>query len=407
MRQFIVFILLVCLCFEGKTQNILPFYYDTLQRNQEINIYTSGEFASSAISNQLMNKFILGGEISNELIEKVNGKHKSLNRIGFYADPIIEYINYTIQPFKQKNWGIIIKAGMFYSGAARYRSGLYGLVFRGNEPYLGSEVDLSNTTAGITGAHKVGFGFIDSKTKSSITLNIYGITNHINGYLDDSYFKQDETGFSAELLLNGRADVAAGTYYKGLGAGIDANLFFKIGPENKQSFIQFSIQNLGIGFINKNVVRYSMDTTIYHDGYTISDLTNGETLFGKGKNIADEIGLSRDTVAKTIALPFTIQIGKIIDEHTSKPFQLFYGGRVYVQNGALPMLYFGGHYRSKKWFRMGAGVSYGGFTGLRANVYAQGAWKQFNIGLATTDIVGMSGQGKGYACTLNLSYRFL
>ncbi len=407
MRQFIVFIILVCLCFEGKTQNILPLYYDTLQRNQEINVYASGEFASSAISNQLMNKFIFGGEISNEIIEKINGKHKSLNRIGFYADPTIEYINYTIQPFKQKNWGIIIKAGMFYSGAARYRSGLYGLAFRGNEPYLGSEVDLSNTTAGITGAHKVGFGFIDSKTKSSITLNIYGITNHINGYLDDSYFKQDETGFSAELLLNGRADVASGTYYKGLGAGIDANLFFKIGPENKQSFIQFSIQNLGIGFINKNVVRYSMDTTIYHDGYTISDLTNGETLFGEGKNIADEIGLSRDTVAKTIALPFTVQIGKIIDEHNTKPFQLFYGGRVYVQNGALPMLYFGGHYRSKKWFRMGVGVSYGGFTGLRANLYAQGAWKQFNIGLATTDIVGMTGQGKGYACTLNLSYRFL
>lgn len=407
MRQFIVLIILVCACVEGKAQNILPLYYDTLQRNQEINVYASGEFASSAISNQLTNKFIFGGEIPNEIIEKINGKHKSLNRIGFYTDPTIEYINYTIQPFKQKNWGIIIKAGMFYSGAARYRNGVYGLAFRGNEPYLGSEVDLSNTVVGITGAHKLGFGFIDSKTKSSITLNIYGITNHINGYLDDSHFKQDETGFSAELLLNGRADVASGTYYKGLGAGIDANLFFKIGSENKQSFIQFSIQNLGIGFINKNVVRYSMDTTIYHDGYTISNLTNGETLFGEGKNIADEIGLGRDTVAKTIALPFTVQIGKIIDEHNTKPFQLFYGGRVYVQNGALPMLYFGGHYRSKKWFRVGAGISYGGFTGLRANLYVQGAWKQFNIGLATTDIVGMTGQGKGYACTLNLSYRFL
>lgn len=406
MRQIIISITLICLSFGSSAQNILPLYYDTLQRGQEVNISTSGEFASSAISNRLTNKFIFGGDISNELIDRVYDQHKSLNRIGFYTDPTIEYINYNVRAFKAKNWGIIVKAGMVFSGAARYKSGIYGLMFQGNEPYLGTEIDLSNTFFGITSAHKLGVGFIDGKTKSSVTLNLYGITNHINGYLNDSYFKQDETGFSAELMLNGKADLTSGTYYKGLGVGVDANLFFKIGSDTKQSFLQFSIQNIGIGFINKNVNRYTMDTTIYHDGYTISDIVNGKTLFGKDKNIADEIGLQRDTVAKTIALPFTVQIAKIIDEHNTKMFQMFYGGRVYVQNGALPMVYIGGHYRSRNWFRMGVGVSYGGFTGFRANLYAQGAWKQFNIGIATTDIAGMIGQGKGYACTLNLSYRF-
>lgn len=407
MRQILIFLFFILMFLNGKAQNMLPLYYDTLQRTQEINIYASGEFASSAISNQLTRHFLFGGNISNEIIEKTYGKHRPLNRIGFYAEPTIEYINYNVTPFKSKNWGIIVKAGALYSGASRYRQDLYGLMFRGNEPYLGSEIDLSNMVAGITTAQKVGFGFIDGKSKSSVTLNIYGITSHFNAYLNDSYFKQDETGYAAELLLNGRADMTTGAYYKGIGVGIDANLFFKVGPNEKPSFIQFSIQNLGVGFLNKNVVRYSMDTTLYYNGYTISDLTNGQTIFGEGKNIADEIGLSRDTVSKTIALPFSVQIGKIIDEHNTKPFQLFYGGRVYVQNGTLPMLYIGGHYRSKKWFRMGAGISYGGFTGFRANLYAQGAWKQFNIGLSTSDVAGMVGVGRGYAYTLNISYRFL
>lgn len=406
-RHIVVFTLFLSVFFHGRAQNLLPLYYDTLQRNQEINVFASGEFASSAISNRLIKHFVFGGHISNDLIEEVDGKQKSLNRIGFYTDPSIEYINYNVKPFKAKNWGIIAKAGMLYSGAARYRSGLFGLMFRGNEPYLGSEIDLSNMTAGITSAHKIGFGFIDAKSKSSITLNVYGITNYFNTYLNDSHFKQDETGFDAELLLNGQAEMTSGTFYKGIGVGLDANLFFKIGPDEKPSFIQFSIQNLGIGFINRNIVRYSMDTTLYHDGFTISELTNGQTMFGEGKNIADEIGVKRDTVSKTIALPFTVQIGKIIDEHNTKTFQLFYGGRVYVQNGALPMLYVGGHYRSKKWFRMGVGASYGGFTGFRANLYAQGAWKQFNIGLSTSDVAGMIGVGKGYAYSLSLSYRFL
>lgn len=402
-----VFILFGFMSFEGKSQNLLPLNYDTIQRNQEINVYASGEIASTSISNQLTKHLLFGGNISSEVIEKIDGKQKSLNRIGFYAEPTLEYVNYNVRPFKSVNWGIVVKAGAFYSGAARYRSGLFGLGFRGNEPYLGSEIDLSNMTANITATHKIGFGFIDGKSKSSITLNIYGITNHFSSHLNDSYFKQDETGYNAELLLKGRADNSRGPYYKGLGVGVDANFFFKIGPDEKPSFIQFSIQNLGVGFLNKNVVRYAMDTTLYHDGFTISQLTNGETMFGKDKNVADEIGLQRDTVSKTIALPFTVQIGKIIDEHNTKLFQLFYGGRVYVQNGALPMLYFGGHYRSKKWFRMGAGVSYGGFTGFRANLYAQGVWKQFNIGLSTTDVAGMIGVGRGYGYSLNLSYRFL
>ncbi|MBX2950238.1 MAG: hypothetical protein KF704_13240 [Crocinitomicaceae bacterium] len=408
MRLFAGFIFLFFVLFFSTAQNFLPLNYDTLQRKHEINLVGSGEFAASSVSNKLTNYFIFGGEIPNDLITRLDGKQRSLNRIGFYAEPTLEYINYSIRPFKTKNWGIIVKAGMFSSGAARYTNGLFGLMFRGNEPYLGSEIDLSNMVVGTTTAHKIGFGLIDGKSKSSVSLNIYGITNYIGAYLGDAFFKQDESGFAAELLLTGgRADITStGPYYKGIGVGVDANFFFKLGSEEKPSFLQFSIQNLGVGFINKNIVRYSMDTLIQYDGYTISNLTNGETIFGEGKNIGDELGLKRDTVSKTIALPFTVQIGKIIDEHNTKMFQFFYGGRVYIQNGAIPMLYAGAHYRSKKWFRMGIGVSYGGYTGFRANLYAQGAWKQFNIGLATSDVVGAIGLGKGYGGSLSLSYRF-
>ncbi len=407
MRSLVVFIFLFFVLFSSTAQNFLPLNYDTLQRKHEINLIGSGEFATSSVSNKLTNYFVFGGEIPADLITKVDGKQRSLNRIGFYAEPTLEYINYNAKPFKTKNWGIVVKAGLFSSGAARYRDGLFGLMFRGNEPYLGSEVDLSNMVVGLTTAHKIGFGFIDGKSKSSISLNVYGITNYIGAYLNDASFQQDETGFDAELRLNGRADITSmGPYYKGIGVGIDANFFFKVGPDEKPSFLQFSVQNLGVGFINKNISRYSMDTLIQYDGYTISNLTNGETVFGEGKNVADELGLRQDTVSKTIALPFTVQIGKIIDEHNTKMFQFFYGGRVYVQNGSIPMLYAGAHYRSKKWFRMGVGVSYGGYTGLRANLYAQGVWKNFNIGIATSDVVGTIGVGKGYGCSLNLSYRF-
>ncbi len=403
---YMILILLTTFSLNGFSQNLLPFAYDTLQRAHEINVFASGELAATALPNKFSKNFIFGGEISSTLIEKVEGKQKALNRLGFYTDPTLEYINYKVQPFKKKNWGIIVKAGAFYSGAARYRKGAFGLLFRGNEPYLGSEVNLSNMVAGFMGAHKIGFGFIDAKTKSSITLNIYGITNYFGYYNEDAYFLQDADGFNAEIGIKGKAQMAAGPFYKGVGVGFDANLFFKVGKDEKPSYLQLSFQNLGIGFINKNIRNYSMDTVLHHDGYTLSDIINGTTIFGKDKNIGDELGLKRDTVSKVVALPFTFQIGKIIDEHNTKMFQFYYGAKVYVQNGSLPLIYAGAHYRSKKWFRLGLGASYGGFTGFRANLYVQGVWKQFNVGLATSDLIGMIGLGRGYAASLNLSYRF-
>lgn len=388
-------------------QNFLPFVYDTLDRHHEINLNASGEFASSSISNQLTNRFIFGGEINPDLIQKIEGKQKNLNRIGFYTDPNIEYINYKVRPFQKKDWGIIVKAGLLSSAGARYKSGAFGLAFRGNEPYLGSTIDLSNMFVGMLAAHKVGFGFISSKSKSNVSLNFYGITNYINGYLNEASLYQDETGFNAELAMNGKAmTTTKSPYYKGLGVGIDANFYFKVGKSEKPSFIQFSVQNLGVGFINKNVVRYEMDTTILYDGYTIANLTNGETLFGKDKNITEEIGLKNDTISRTVALPFTVQIAKIIDEHNTKAIQFYYGIRVYVHNSALPMGYFGVHYRTKTWFRMGLGASYGGYTGFRANLYLQAALKNFNVGISTSDLIGLTGFGKGYGLSLGASYRF-
>lgn len=387
-------------------QNVLPISYDTLGRKQDIILNASGQLASTNIPSNMLNYFLVGGEIPSNLLSDVSEDQQALNRVGFYAAPTLIYSNYQLKPFKKMNWGMTFKVGAVYSGASRYQGDFFGLVFRGNEPYLGTKLDLSNQVVGFFAAHKIGFGLINFQSKSSVTLNVYGITNYLGAYTNESYMMQDESGFNAELQLNGEASFATGPFYKGIGVGVDANLFFKIKFKNKPSFLRFSIQNLGVGFIKDNIIRYQIDTVLYENGYTISDLTNGTTLFNKDKNLAEQVGVSKDTISKTIALPFTVQLGKIIDEHNLNRFQLFYGAKIFVQNGSLPMLYLGGHFRSKKWFRMGLGVSYGGYAGFRANLYVQARWEQFHLGIGTTDLIGSIGLGNGYSCAMNLSYRF-
>src|SRR5690606_6672084 len=180
------------------------------------------------------------------------------------------------------------------------------------------------------------------------------------GYLNESYLQQDSSGMAAELMLNGTFETAVGhTYYQGIGVGVDASVILKMQTRNHPAFLQFQVQNLGVGFLTAPVARYSMDTTFYYTGFELEDLVGEETVFNDGTKLVDEIGLKRDTVQPVIALPFTIQIAKIIDEHNTNLVQAFYGVKIYGQNGAIPMVFAGAQIRASEWLRFGASLSYG------------------------------------------------
>lgn len=400
---------LVLLAGTSFAQEVLPTVYDTLIRSQEVIVSGVGEYSSTAIPNSFSSYFIRGGEIPDDEIDATLAGHQQLNRIGAWVQPELIYNNYNIRIFKKKEWGMQVKAGMLITGAGRYTDGLFGLAFDGNERYLGSTADLSNSVFRLVQAQKVGFGLIDVKSKSSVTLNVYGIRNYFSGYLNESWLQQDSSGSMAQLMLNGSVESAMSTtYFKGIGVGFDANFIFKVRAGDRPSFVQFQVQNLGVGFITTPVARYEMDTTLNYSGFEVADLVGDETVFNDGTKWDEEIGLKRDTVqSAVIALPFTIQIAKIIDEHNTKLVQSFFGVKVYGQSGAIPLVFAGAQLRPADWFRFGASLSYGGYTGLRGGLYVQAVWDQFNVGLSTNNIVGMvSKSGYGQAYSLGMSYRF-
>lgn len=387
----------------------MPMIYDTLEtRKQEVVLDGAGQLSSTAVSNSLFNFFIKGGEIPENVRSDNYNQHNDLNRVGVIAQGELSYINYTVRPFEKKNWGILVKAGTLTTVSSRYRSGLFGLAFLGNEPFLGTTIDLSNSTATYIGAHKLGFGFIDLKSKSSVNLNVYGITNYNHGYLNNSSLTQDAQGYNAEVILNGQFEkTSRSTYFKGLGVGVDANFILPIDAFSKRSYIQFQVQNLGVAFLIHKVVRYSMDTIIQFNGFEINDFVGDGAIVNNGTSVFDAIGLKNDTItADPIALPFSIQVAKIIDEHSSNLLQSYYGIQAYYQKGAIPMVYAGLQVKPIEWFRFGASVSYGGFAKFRGGLYVQAVMKKINLGIATTNIVGMvSKKGFGQAYSFRINYR--
>lgn len=407
MKKLVLFFAL-SLQLNSFAQNILPIVYDTNLRTQEFVLSGGIDLSTTAIKNSLTRYFIRGGEIPEDVRQSSYDNHQSRDRVGAVIQPELTYINYNIQPFKSKNWGIQVKAGMNVVASGRYTKGLFGLAFLGNEQFLGTTVDLSNSNFSFYSGHKLGFGIIDAKTKSSVTLSVHGITSYANGNLDSANFHQSADGYDALINLSGSFETTSrSTFYKGLGVGIDADFILPIQVAGKTSFLQFQIQNLGVGFLTDDRITYSMDTSIQYNGFEINELVGDNAILNQDRDVLDAIGLHRDTVAaKPIALPFSIQVGKIVDEHKTQLLQSFFGVRAIYQKGAIPLLYAGMQIRATDYLRFGVSGSYGGFAKFRAGIYCNLVLPKFNLGISTTNLIGMvakSGLGQSYS--LHLNYR--
>ena len=407
MRKLVVFFSLMLQSISWG-QNILPIAYDTNLRSQEFILIGGIDLSTTGIKNSLTRYFIRGGEIPEDVRQSSFDNHSSRNRVGAVVQPEFTYINYNVKPFKSKKWGIQVKAGMNVVASGRYTKGLFGLAFLGNDQFLGTTVDLSNSNFSLYGGHKLGFGIIDAKTKSSVTLSIHGITSYSNGHLDSANFYQSADGYDALINLSGSFETTSrSTFYKGLGVGVDADIILPIEMAGKTSFLQFQIQNLGIGFLTDDRITYSMDTSIHYSGFQISDLIGDNALLKEDKDVLDAIGLHRDTVAsKPIALPFSVQVGKIVDEHKTQLLQAFFGARAIYQKGAIPLIYAGMQIRATDYLRFGMSGAYGGFAKFRIGIYCNAVFPKFNLGISTTNLIGLvSKSGLGQAYSLHLNYR--
>ena len=85
-------LLFLGLCVSEVQAQLLPLQYDTTERSQEIIVNAGGEYMGNAVQNQLANKFLFGGTITDEIKDASFDKHKAINRFGGVLNGEIEYI---------------------------------------------------------------------------------------------------------------------------------------------------------------------------------------------------------------------------------------------------------------------------------------------------------------------------
>ncbi len=393
MKIFQVILVLFSLLFCVQLQaQILPIEYDTLKRNNHEIVLEGGvDFYATAVQRDIFSKFIQGGLITSEMKDNSFNRHKGVNRLGALAGGEIEYHNFSKKLFKKKDWGYVIKGGYHFFAGMIYSQDLFGLAFYGNERYMGETIDFSGTNVSYMAFQKVGFGMIDNKTKSSVSLNVYNISDRFTANFRTAELFQDAAGDNLSLEMDGEVELRnSNNFSQGVGLGLD--LDFKVpvawGKEGRKAFLRFQAQNVGVAYLYEKQKVYSFDTTFEFNGLTFEQVIGDNSILSDSLNILDTLGISSNDRNRTVMLPGFIQIGKIVDEHYDGQLQSFFGLRLYPSLIYSPYVFAGLDYHPADWVRIGVNAAYGGFGGFRAGLYSSFSFNNYSLGLGSENILG-------------------
>lgn len=405
--KFYVITFLLLLCDGLWAQNVFPLIIDTTTIRHEVNLYAGGFTFGNTLRNELTNKFIFGGFISDEIKVRSMEHMLDVNRFSIVANGEIDYKNYNVNMFGKSNWGMVVRGGYYLFNAFQFPKSIFQLGFQGNAHLSENSLDLSNTHFEVMNFQKIGFGIVDKKTKSSVVLNFVNGSSYYKGNIFEGTYRQSASYDSIQLSIDGNLDYNDGSSFSnGQGFALDADFRFKIGwGKKRNAYIQLKVNNLGILFFNHPTQHYVIDTTYNYSGFSFKQLMGQTNLFSDDFSMTDSLRLTSYSKSSVVWLPGYIQIGKVADRNSPYKWQSFFGVNLYTTVISLPQVYAGVHYQPNKWFATGVHLSYGGFGGLRGGIYFDFKLKNVAIGIATNSIYGIiSKRGFGISSQFRLKW---
>ena len=392
-------LLLICLlslvsCFVLKAQFNNDFLY-YIKYGNSVNLHAEYELNSTAVQNDLMDKFIYGGNIDSITKARTQNRLHKHNRIG-------GSYNAGVTAF----WGADKSKYHFVAGLkqvqmanASFSGDAFNLLMSGNKMFEGKTADISKTNVNNYQYQEMKLGLIwdniDSTAKFGVSL----------AYLKGQSFDQIRTGAASiytapdasQINANVNGSLVMSDTSKGknnLGAfngnGMAAEFFAYIPYTSKLGSSSFfaSVNNLGFIRWNRNTVSYNTDTSYIYRGVTVNNIFQ--------LNNSSVQNLSKDSLVKKL-----IKNGKgpvssnlpmsVFMLHTIKFTQLFAlntGFRYLFDANYIPYFYAEGQFALHKNFTATAHVGYGGYGKLSEGLNVEYKIKTFYIRLGTNAIQG-------------------
>lgn len=292
----------LCVAFSKAQYNTEFLNYSSYGRGISLNVdYEAG---SNALKNDMVNKLIWGGYISNDMKDASEKKLKANNNFGIN-------LNYGTTAFVKGNKKFDYLIGFKNQEVlnASFNADFYRLMFYGNKRFLGETVDLSNISVNALRFQEAKFGAIihhvDSVAKIGVSVSFLKGEQLL--YLKTGKNASMYTANDASLIqVNSNFNFAiSDTSNKNLlgfnGVGANADIFFETPYKSKigkKSVLIVNANNIGFIHWRKNSVQYSSDSLITFQGYKIQNILdlkdstlnkiNQDTIFQKLVNSRKE-----------------------------------------------------------------------------------------------------------------------
>jgi hypothetical protein len=392
--KFKLLLLLLLAQISAFGQHFIPMNFDTLiEPKQELILTGIGDASSTALGFDIANKFLFGGEITSEMKDKSLERHRSMNRFGSDANIEIEYRNYKAKLFKSEQFGFLVKAGMYNFNQLIYSKDVFQLAMYGNEDFLGDTANLSGTQFKSTTFQKIGFGFIDKFSKSSITLNLVGLNNATSINLDRMELYQSAGADTLKLAYTGDYNFYENAaFLKGIGVALDFDIRFN-SMNKKGDAVYFQVLGRNLGFVSSisSQSTFSSNSQVAYTGFSYDEISNGGSIINDNVALMDSLGIDESTTKKSEFLPGLLQASKLVDVNSKRKLQEFYGGRMYLSKIAIPQIFGGLNYHPIDFLNIGASATYGGFSGLRGGAYLSYNTSKLNIGISSENLFSKIG----------------
>ena len=290
-------------------------------------------FGSNGIDNVFANKFAFGGHIESDRISDI---YSNMNKNGRVKADLSYQVQYWgNDSFNKKKWNVYGGIGSRLYGQSTFNKDVFGILFRGNKPYAGTTLDLSDTKGMLIqymkysiGVHREYMKYIGELPELSSYLGVS--LSYIQG-IDYINFETRQTSLFTEASgqyvdLDLQFNLERASRPKGLGNtqghGVAIDAFY--GKINKSFFWEASVSDLGIVSYGK-IISFEKDTIgVRFEGQKI--VAGGGSLSEVLDSIVAIVEPKGEEKSETVMLPaiFHFRLGKKISKTLTADAVLYY-----------------------------------------------------------------------------------
>ena len=369
-------IIFVVFSLTGLSQSFQHYFPDTLQKT---NIAFQGNFfyGSDGMSNQFMNKFIVGGKIQDGEKQKAYKQLKPNNTFG--AD-----LNTSIQAeipfdtlFGKTSLSLVVGVEMVEHVDVNFTEDLFKLTFEGNKQFAGEFAELGGVGFNYFSYQQLNIGFINYKkqhgkiAKEGIQFSILQAKEHMAIKIPRGTLFTEELGKEIELdvdYIYNSSDTANRSFFAFNGYGVSTDLFSEFYLKNND---KITVQVNDLGFIqwNQQSIQLEADSIFNYDGVDIDnifDLNDSIVSSISRDSLIELISSKKNKQAYAIALPTSFNV--FYTKQLNSKIKMNLGVQHKILANYFPMIYGNMYYYFNPTFTVQTHFSFGGYglfnTGL-------------------------------------------